>query len=575
MSRWVSVWLLVLLLSSGSVAAVTLTCSPNSLPVNQQVTVTADGGVTATAVRLSFDALTYFPSDAGSPNSYYSTTRTESAPGVYKYYAWAYTGAWSTTPASCLVTFRGDQAGTVSVSASPSTIVPSASTIIGGSYSDNDGPATVELWLGTVTSGSFVTSKTCTASPCGFSFTTSPGGTGSITYTILGKDSFGNPTTGSTTVTVAGHTPVVSLLVSPSPPQTDQVVSFTTGASDSGNDLVSLNLSDSVHGRFATQSCSGGSCSFSPNPTTSYSTAGTLVTVTLLATDAAGNTQTTTKSFTVTDCPSCADPTLAVCGTLLSTACRSCAPGSGCFVSGTTTVDASKSCDLGIAPYGCKANCLPSSSRICVGFGSGTPSNAVSDTTTYTCGSASYCYVCYQGFTANGGSCSCPSGVTCGTGTGTQCCASGLVCDSGSSQCRSCTTGETRCSGNTFQTCSAGQWANTETCSAGTTCSTTTSTSSHCCTGQAACSGFTCGTNKDTCGTTINCGNGVAPGAACDSTQVCVADPTITTAGICTTKCTANQCVGNNYYTCTNGLLQLAETCSETCSATSTNSTSA
>ncbi|HXU11693.1 MAG TPA: Ig-like domain-containing protein, partial [Candidatus Binatia bacterium] len=226
---------------------------------------------------------------------------------------------------------------TVSITSPASGATVSGTTTVSASASDNVGVAGVQFFV----DGSAVGSED-TTSPYSVAWNTTAVSNGSHSLTARARDAAGNQKT-STAVTV-------TVSNAPPPDTTPPTVSITSpasGATVSGTTTVSASASDDV-GVSGVQFFVDGSVVGSEDTTSPYSVAWNTTAVsngshslTARARDSAGN-QTTSAAVTVT--VSNAPPADTTPPTVSITS-----PASGATVSGTTTVSASASDNVGVA----------------------------------------------------------------------------------------------------------------------------------------------------------------------------------------------------------------------------------
>ena len=224
---------------------------------------------------------------------------------------------------------------TVSLTAPTSGATVSGTTTVSASASDNVGVASVQCQLDGANLGSLLT-----VAPYTYSWNTTTVSNGSHTLRAVAKDAAGNSATSAAVTVTVSNTPADTT------PPTVSISAPANGATESGTTTVSANASDNVgvaSVQFQLDSANVGSLltaspyTYSWNTTTTSNGSHTLRAI---AKDAAGNSRTSaTVTVTVSNTPTdTTPPTVSIS-----------APVNGATVSGTTTVSANASDNVGVA----------------------------------------------------------------------------------------------------------------------------------------------------------------------------------------------------------------------------------
>jgi len=307
---------------------VSMTAPANGAVVTGTVTVSANASdnVGVAGVQFLLDGANLGAEDTGSPFSVVWNTAT-STPGAHILTARARDAAGNiATSAAVTVTIPDTTAPIVSVSSPANGATVSGTVTVSASASDNVGVAGVQFVLDGANLGAEDTS-----SPYSVSWNTATASIGTHTLTARARDAAGNTTTSATiTVTVPDTTaPTVS------------VTAPANGASVNGTITVSAVASDNagvVGVQFLLDGANLGAEDTSSPYSVSWNTAGATLgthTLTARARDAAGNTTTSaTVTVTVTDATA---PAVSLT-----------APANGAIVTGTVTVSANASDNVGV-----------------------------------------------------------------------------------------------------------------------------------------------------------------------------------------------------------------------------------
>jgi hypothetical protein len=312
-----------------SAPAVALTAPANGATVTGTVTVSANASdnVAVAGVQFRLDGANLGAEDTSSP--YSVTWNTAGAtPGSHMLTAVARDAAGNTTTSTTVtVTVPDSAAPAVSIAAPADGATVSGVVSVTATASDNVGVAGVQFRVDGVNLGA-----EDTTSPYSVSWNTAPAAIGTHTLTAVARDAAGNTTTSATiTVTVPDiAAPAVS------------VTAPANGATVSGVVSVTATASDNV-GIAGVQFLLDGANLGSEDTTAPYSVSWNVATASVgthtlaaVARDTAGNTQ-TSATITVTVLDTSA-PTLSLS-----------APADGATVSGTVTVSADASDNVGIA----------------------------------------------------------------------------------------------------------------------------------------------------------------------------------------------------------------------------------
>lgn len=242
-----------------------------------------------------------------------------------------------TTPVPTSTSMQDMTPPTVAFTAPASNASVSGSTLLQAEASDAGGIASVHFKIGSTDLA------TDTSAPYGASFDTSGYTNGSYTLTAIAKDVAGNIETASRTITIAN-------VVAPPADTTAPSVAFTSpasGASVLGSISVAVSASDSVGislVQFKIGSTILADDSDAPYGLTLDTTAfaNGPYTLTAIAVDAAGNPGIVTRPITISNVivppPDTSAPSLVITS-----------PASGATVSGTVTVDATASDNIGVS----------------------------------------------------------------------------------------------------------------------------------------------------------------------------------------------------------------------------------
>jgi hypothetical protein len=249
--------------------------------------------------------------------------------GSWEALAWNATGYSPWSPPLAFVVSSDVTVPSVAISAPAAGATLSGTTTVSASASDNIGVAGVQFKLDGVNLGA-----EDTTSPYSVSWNTTTAANGSHSLTTVARDAAGNTTTSAAVpVTVSNDTtaPTVSMSAPAGGATVSGTLSVTASASDNvGVVGVQFKLDGVNLGAEDTNS----PYSRSWNTTTAADGSHTL---TAVARDAAGNT-TTSAAVTVTVSNDTTDPTVSIS-----------APAGGATVSGTLTVSASASDNVGVA----------------------------------------------------------------------------------------------------------------------------------------------------------------------------------------------------------------------------------
>src|SRR6058998_2120334 len=298
------------------------------------VSATASDNVGVAGVQFRLDGAALGSEDTTSPYSVSWNTTTVSN-GSHSLTAVARDAAGNqTTSAAITVTVNNTDttAPTVSITAPTGGSNVSGTTTVSATASDNVGVAGVQFRLDGAALGS-----EDTTSPHSVSWNTTTVSNGSHSLTAVARDAAGNQTTSAAITVTVNNTDTTAPTVSITAP--------TGGSNVSGTTTVSATASDNV-GVAGVQFRLDGAALGSEDTTSPYSVSWNTTTVsngshslTAVARDAAGN-QTTSAAIAVTvnnTSPDTTAPTVSMT-----------APSSGATVSGTMTVTASASDNVGV-----------------------------------------------------------------------------------------------------------------------------------------------------------------------------------------------------------------------------------
>ena len=323
---------------------ITITSPTQGATVSGTITVSASVsplGVLVGGVQFKVDGANLGAEDTSSPYSipWNTTTRSNGSHTLTAVGKNALGIAFESSPVTVTVSNApppDTTPPTVSITSPASGATVSGTTTVSASASDNVGVSGVQFFV----DGSAVGSED-TTSPYSVSWNTTTVANGSHSLTARARDAAGNQTTSAAvTVTVSNAPPPDTT------PPTVSITSPSSGATVSGTTTVSASASDNV-GVAGVQFFVDGSAVGSEDTTSPYSVSWNTTTVangshslTARARDAAGN-QTTSAAVTVTVSnappPDTTPPTVSITS-----------PASGATVSGTTTVSASASDNVGV-----------------------------------------------------------------------------------------------------------------------------------------------------------------------------------------------------------------------------------
>src|SRR5204862_248126 len=293
------------------------------------ISATASDNVGVVGVQFRLDGANVGAEDTTAPYSIaWNTTTASNASHTLTAIARDAAGNTTTAAAVTVTVFNDTTAPTVSVTAPVGGATVSGTTTISATASDNVGVVGVQFRL----DGANVGAEDTTA-PYSIAWNTTTASNASHTLTAIARDAAGNTTTAAAvTVTVFNDTtaPTVS------------VTAPVGGATVSGTTTISATASDNV-GVVGVQFRDGGGNVEGEDATAPYSIAWDTTTasnashtLTAIARDAAGNT-TTAAAVTVTVFNDTTAPTVSVT-----------APAGGATVSGTTTISATASDNVGV-----------------------------------------------------------------------------------------------------------------------------------------------------------------------------------------------------------------------------------
>ncbi len=311
--------------------SITSPASSSTVSGTINVTASASDNVGVVGVQFMLDGGNLGGEDATAPYSVSWNTSTAS-PGSHTLTARARDAAGNATTSSAIaVTVSDTTSPTVSITSPSSGSTVSGTVSVTASASDNAGVAGVQFLLDGGNLGA-----EDTAAPYSVSWNTTTASPGSHTLTARARDAAGNATTSS----------AVTVTVSDTAPPTVSITSPSSGATVTGTTTVTATASDNagVAGvQFkldgATLGAEDTSAPFSVSWNTTTATNGSH-TLTAQARDAAGNT-TISAGVTVTVSntpPDTTPPTVSITS-----------PSSGATVSGTITVSAAASDNVGVA----------------------------------------------------------------------------------------------------------------------------------------------------------------------------------------------------------------------------------
>ena len=308
---------------------VSVTAPANGAAVTGTITVSAvaSDNVGVAGVQFLLDGANLGVEDTGSPYSVSWNTAIATL-GTHTLTARARDAAGNmTTSAAVTVTVSDATAPTVSISTPANGATVTGTVTVSASASDNVGVAGVQFLLDGVNLGA-----EDTTSPYSASWNTATATMGTHTLTARARDAAGNTTTSAAiTVTVPDTTaPAVSLTAPANGATVSGVVSVTASATDNVG-LVGV--------QFLLDGANLGAEDTSSPYSVSWNTATAIIgthTLAAIARDAAGNT-TTSAAITVT-VPDAAAPTVSLT-----------APANGATVTGTVTVSATASDNVGVA----------------------------------------------------------------------------------------------------------------------------------------------------------------------------------------------------------------------------------
>src|SRR5881296_3852590 len=297
------------------------------------VSATASDNVGVVGVQFKLDGANLGAEDTASPYTFSWNTTTVSN-GVHSLTAVARDAAGNqTTSATVSVTVSNTDttAPSVSLTAPSSGSTVSATVTVSATASDNVGVVGVQFKL----DGSNLGTEQ-TAAPYSISWSTMTASNGAHSLTAVARDAAGNPTTSAAITVTVNNADTTAPTVSITAP--------TGGSNVSGTTTVSATASDNV-GVAGVQFRLDGAALGSEDTTSPYSVSWNTTTVsngshslTAVARDAAGN-QTTSAAITVTvNNTDTTAPTVSIT-----------APTGGSNVSGTTTVSATASDNVGVA----------------------------------------------------------------------------------------------------------------------------------------------------------------------------------------------------------------------------------
>src|SRR5437899_1049936 len=326
-------------------AAVTVTVSNDTTPPTVSMTAPASGAtvsgtttITATAsdnvgvvgVQFKIDGANLGTEDTAAPYAVAWDTRTATnASHTLTAVARDAAGNTTTSAAVTVTVFNDTTPPTVSVTAPASGATVSGTTTITATASDNVGVAGVQFLLDGANLGT-----EDTAAPYAVAWDTRTAANGSHTLTARARDAAGNTTTSAAvTVTVSNDTT----------PPTVSMTAPASGATVSGTTTITATASDNV-GVVGVQFKIDGANLGTEDTAAPYAVAwdtrtatNASHTLTAVARDAAGNT-TMSAAVTVTVFNDTTPPTVSMT-----------APASGATVSGTTTITATASDNVGVA----------------------------------------------------------------------------------------------------------------------------------------------------------------------------------------------------------------------------------
>jgi len=296
------------------------------------VSATASDNIGVAGVQFQLDGVNLGAEDTASP---YTLTwnSTTVANGSHTLTAVARDAAGNTTTATTFtVTVNNDTtAPTVSLTAPANGVTVFGTVAVSATAADNVAVAGVQFKLDGANLGA-----EDTASPYSVSWNTTTAATGSHTLTAVARDAAGNTTTATTLTVTVNNNDITAPTVSMTAPANGATVSGTTVT-------VSATASDNI-GVAGVQFQLDGANLGAEDTVSPYSVTWNSTTVangghtlTAVARDAAGNT-TTATTFTVTVNNDTTVPTVAMS-----------APASGATVSGTVTVSATASDNVGVA----------------------------------------------------------------------------------------------------------------------------------------------------------------------------------------------------------------------------------
>ncbi|HEY6414592.1 MAG TPA: Ig-like domain-containing protein [Acidimicrobiales bacterium] len=303
-----------------------------TVPVSASVSIV--GGLIAAGVRFRVDGVTIGGEDTSSPYSVSWNTRTV-ANGSHTLTAVARDilgGQWTSNSVTVTV-FNDTTAPTVSITSPANGATVSGTIAINANASDSVGVAGVRFRLNGANLGSEDTSA-----PYSVSWNTTGVANGTHTLTAVARDAAGNTRT-SAPITVTVNNADTT-------PPTVSVTSPANGATVSGTITVTANASDNrgvVGVRFRLNGVNLGAEDTTNPYSVSWNTTGVANgshTLTAVARDAAGNTKTSASvTVTVNNAPPAdtTPPTVSITS-----------PANGATVSGTITVAASASDNVGV-----------------------------------------------------------------------------------------------------------------------------------------------------------------------------------------------------------------------------------
>jgi GH18 family chitinase len=237
-----------------------------------------------------------------------------------------------------VVTPSDSVAPSVAITAPANGSSLSGTVAVSVTASDNVGVAGVQFQLNGANLGSEVTT-----SPYNYSWNTALKSNGSYTLSAVARDAAGNKTTASITVTLSNAADTAAPSVSFTAPTTGATVSGTYAVKASASDNVAvIGVQFKLDGVNLGSEVTTSPYNYSWNTTSKSNGAYTLSAV---ARDAAGNTKTASISVTVSNIPDTTAPSVSFT-----------APTDGASVSGTITVSASASDNVGVAGVQFKLN---------------------------------------------------------------------------------------------------------------------------------------------------------------------------------------------------------------------------